>query len=68
MKGVTFIRSISDLHAEHSVACTPRKVIRNMTSGFDVGEVELDMQMRFLNAAPFGRLLRFLLAAKEFGV
>ena len=34
------------------VACTPRKVIRQTTSDFDAFEIDLDMQMVFLNAAP----------------
>ena len=35
-----------------TVDCTPGKVIRHMTFDFDVCEVDLDMQMSFLNAAP----------------
>ena len=33
------------------VAFTPRKVIKHVTSGFDVCDVDLDMQISFLNAA-----------------
>ena len=32
--------------------CTPRKVIRHMTSDFDVCEIYLDMQTSSLNAGP----------------
>ena len=32
--------------------CTPIKVIRHVTSDFDVCEVDLDMQVTFPNAAP----------------
>ena len=61
MTDVTFIRSIPVLLAEENlyrryfslVACNARKGIRHMTSDFDVCEVDLDMQMSFLNAAPF---------------
>ena len=35
------------------VACTHRKVIRHMTSDFDVCEVDVNMQMSFLNAVLF---------------
>ena len=34
------------------VACTFRKIIRHMTSDFDVCEIDLDMQMSFLHTAP----------------
>ena len=60
MKDVTFIRPIPVLHAERPVpelpdfapvACIPRKAIRHVTSDSDVCEVDLDMQMSFLNAA-----------------
>ena len=34
------------------VACIPRKVIRHMTSDFDVCEIDMKMQMSFLNASP----------------
>ena len=34
------------------VACTPRKVMRHMTSRFGICEIGLDMQIGFLNAAP----------------
>ena len=36
-----------------SVARTPRKVTRRMTSDFDVCEADLGMQMSFVNAAPY---------------
>ena len=39
------------------VACIPRKVVRHMTSDIDVCEVDLGMQMNFLNAAPLERSL-----------
>ena len=61
MKDAIFIRSIPVLQAEKSVgyqryfssvAGTPGKVIRHMTPDFGVCEVDLDMQMSFLNAAP----------------
>ena len=35
------------------VACTFRKIIRHMTSDFDVCEIDLDMEMSFLSAASF---------------
>ena len=35
-----------------AVACIPRTVIRHITSDFDVSELDLDMQMGILNAAP----------------
>ena len=38
-----------------SVTCTTGKVIRHMTSDFDVCEVDLDMQMSFLNDKLFTR-------------
>ena len=48
MKDVTFIKSISVLHVENYVPMpffssprTPRKLIKHMTSDFDVREVEL---------------------------
>ena len=34
------------------VACTPREVVRHMTSGFNVCQIDLDMQMSFVNVAP----------------
>ena len=50
IKDVTFILSILVLHAEtsvptlfFSVASTPRKVIKHMTSDFDVFDNDLDM-------------------------
>ena len=59
MKGVTFSWSMPVLHAKNSVATLflsgclyPQKVIRHMASDFDVCEINLDMQMSFLNAAP----------------
>ena len=59
IKDVTVILSIPVLHAENSlptlffpVACSPRKVIRYMISDFDVYEVDVNMQMNFLNAVP----------------
>ena len=36
----------------------PEKVIRHMTSDYDVCEIDLDMQMSFLNAAPFDSMWR----------
>ena len=57
-----------DIHSTHSIsyaensvptlffrpiAHTHKNVIRWMTSDFDVCEVDQDMQMSFLNAAPF---------------
>ena len=55
MKDVTFIRSIPVSHAENSVLTLffsgRKKVIRQTTSEFDVYEVDLDVQMTFLNAA-----------------
>ena len=60
-KIVTFIRFyIKVSHAENSVSTLffsdrlyPRKVIRHMTCDFDLREVDLDVQMTFINAAPF---------------
>ena len=46
VKNVTFIRSIPVLHAENSVPTlffSGRKVIRHVTSGFDVCEIDLDI-------------------------
>ena len=47
-----FTRKILYPHYLSPVACTPRKVIRHVTSQFDVREVEMDMQTSRLNAAP----------------
>ena len=62
MKGVTFTRSIQVLQAEHSVPMLlfcglwyPRKGHQTLNSFFDVSEVDLGMQMRFLRAAPCTR-------------
>lgn len=41
------------------VAWTPRKLIRHITSDFDRCEIDLDMQMRCLNAALWTKLVLF---------
>ena len=38
------------------VACTPRKVTKHVTSDFDLYEVDLDVQMNFLHAAPWSAI------------
>ena len=73
MKDVTFIRSIHVLHAENSShtlffsgrLCTPRMVIRHMTSNCDVCNVDMDMQMSCQNAAPWVLALFSLLLERE---
>ena len=55
---VTFIHFIPVIHVENPrylspVACTPRQVHSCMTSNSDMCEVDLDMQMSFLNTALF---------------
>ena len=53
MTNVTFIRSIPLAHAIFFPSgLYPRKVISHTTPDFDVSEIDVDMQMSFLNAAP----------------
>ena len=47
-----YIRKILYPHYYSTVAYTLRKVIRHMTSDFNECEVDLDMQMNLLSAAP----------------
>ena len=35
------------------IACTPMQVVRHVISDSDVCKVDLDMQMSFVNAAPW---------------
>ena len=59
MKDVTFTWPTPVLHMENSVTMLffsahlyPEKVVRHMTSNFDVCDVDLDMEMSFLNTVP----------------
>ena len=63
MKDVTFIRSIIILTRGKFCTYTiffirslvPLEKLRHMTSDFDVCEVDMNMQMSFLNATPCSR-------------